>query len=64
MAPVLSKADAAGTDCCLETSTVANKAFYGRRGFTDVTDVMIAGGPPTWWLRRPGVTPTSSEARR
>jgi len=53
MAPVLEQADGAGIDCCLETSTVANKAFYGRRGFTDVTAVPMASGTPTWWLRRP-----------
>jgi GNAT superfamily N-acetyltransferase len=53
IAPVLQEADRLGLDCCLETSTLANKAFYQRRGFTDVTDVEIAGGPPTWWLLRP-----------
>jgi GNAT superfamily N-acetyltransferase len=53
MAPILEKADRDGFACCLETSTVGNKAFYGRRGFTEATDVLIAAGPPTWWLRRP-----------
>jgi GNAT superfamily N-acetyltransferase len=53
MAPILEKADGDGLACCLETSTVGNKAFYGRRGFTEATDVHIAAGPPTWWLRRP-----------
>jgi GNAT superfamily N-acetyltransferase len=53
IAPVLARADAEGLDACLETSTEGNKAFYGRRGFSDVTPVDIAGGPPTWWLRRP-----------
>ncbi len=52
IAPVLERADEDGLDCCLETSTVANREFYGRRGFTDVTDVHIASGPPTWWLCR------------
>ncbi len=50
--PVLERADEDGLDCCLETSTVENREFYGRRGFTDVTEVHIASGPPTWWLRR------------
>jgi GNAT superfamily N-acetyltransferase len=53
IAPVLARADTTGTDCCLETSTTANKAFYSRRGFTETTTVDIASGPPTWWLRRP-----------
>jgi GNAT superfamily N-acetyltransferase len=53
MTPILDRADAAGLDCCLETSTLPNRAFYERRGFTEVTDVTIASGPPTWWLRRP-----------
>jgi GNAT superfamily N-acetyltransferase len=52
MAPVLDRADGDGVDCCLETSTTANRSFYQRRGFTDVIDVLIASGPPTWWLRR------------
>jgi GNAT superfamily N-acetyltransferase len=53
IAPILEKADAEGLACCLETSTEPNKAFYGRRGFTEVTLVHIVAGPPTWWLRRP-----------
>jgi GNAT superfamily N-acetyltransferase len=53
MGPVLDRADRDGVDCCLETSTLSNKAFYGRRGFSEVSPVDIASGPPTWWLRRP-----------
>jgi GNAT superfamily N-acetyltransferase len=53
MTPVLDRADRDGVDCCLETSTIANRAFYQRRGFTHVTTVHIGSGPPTWWLRRP-----------
>jgi GNAT superfamily N-acetyltransferase len=52
MGPVLARADREGVDCCLETSTHANVLFYERRGFTESTDVLIASGPPTWWLRR------------
>jgi GNAT superfamily N-acetyltransferase len=52
MAPVLERADNDGFDCCLETSTESNRAFYERRGFTVVTDIRIPSGPPTWWLRR------------
>ncbi len=53
IAPILERADVHGVACCLETSTAANRAFYERRGFTEATDVLIASGPPTWWLRRP-----------
>jgi GNAT superfamily N-acetyltransferase len=53
MAPILQTADSQGLACCLETSTVANKAFYERRGFTGATSVHIASGPPTWWMCRP-----------
>ena len=53
MAPGLSRADVDGLDVCLETSTLANRAFYARRGFIDATVVDLDGGPDTWWLRRP-----------
>ena len=46
-------ADRTVTDCCLETSTADNRAFYERRGFSEVRPVVIADGPPTWWMRRP-----------
>jgi GNAT superfamily N-acetyltransferase len=52
IAPIIARADMDGLDCCLETSTARNRAFYGRRGFTESTELSIAGGPPTWWLRR------------
>ena len=51
--PGLRRADEDGLDSCLETSTIANHAFYGRRGFTESIEVHVPGGPPTWWLRRP-----------
>jgi len=50
--PVLGEADRLGVACCLETSTVGNRRFYERRGFTQATDVDLPGGPATWWLRR------------
>ena len=53
MAPGLSRADADGLDACLETSTLANRAFYGRRGFVESTVVDLLDAPDTWWLRRP-----------
>jgi GNAT superfamily N-acetyltransferase len=53
LAPVLAKADASGLACCLETSTEENRRFYAGRGFTEVTEAHLRGGPPIWWLRRP-----------
>lgn len=51
--PGLARADDDGLPTCLETSTVSNRDFYRRRGFTESTPVPIDGGPPTWWLTRP-----------
>jgi ribosomal protein S18 acetylase RimI-like enzyme len=59
IAPIIGKADIDGLDCCLETSTEQNRAFYRRRGFTESTELDIAGGPPTWWLRRSPASPSS-----
>jgi GNAT superfamily N-acetyltransferase len=53
LSPILDEADRLGLACCLETSTAANRHFYERRGFTQATDILLPGGPPTWWLRRP-----------
>jgi GNAT superfamily N-acetyltransferase len=58
LAPILDEADRLGLACCLETSTVDNRRFYERRGFTQATDILLPGGPPTWWLRRPPTRPT------
>jgi GNAT superfamily N-acetyltransferase len=52
LAPVLDEADRVGLACCLETSTAENRRFYERRGFTEATDIVLPGGPATWWLRR------------
>jgi GNAT superfamily N-acetyltransferase len=52
LAPVVDEADRVGLACCLETSTAENRRFYERRGFTQATDVLLSGGPTTWWLRR------------
>ncbi|HVC69555.1 MAG TPA: GNAT family N-acetyltransferase [Acidimicrobiales bacterium] len=52
IAPILGRADSDGLTCCLETSTERNRQFYGRRGFSEVTDIHVASGPPTWWLCR------------
>lgn len=53
LAPTLEEADQLGLACCLETSTAGNRRFYEHRGFTQVTEIHLPGGPPTWWLRRP-----------
>jgi GNAT superfamily N-acetyltransferase len=52
LAPILEQADGLGLWCCLETSTIENRRFYEHRGFTEATDVILPGGPTTWWLRR------------
>ncbi len=51
--PGLASADQDGLVCCLETSTLANRDFYVRRGFTQAVPVPLDGGPPTWWMTRP-----------
>jgi GNAT superfamily N-acetyltransferase len=56
LAPVLDEADRAGIACCLETSTAENRRFYERRGFTVTADILVPGGPPTWWLQRAPAT--------
>jgi len=58
--PILGKADQLGIACCLETSTAENRRFYERRGFTQATEIVLPGGPPSWWLRR---APTAMTAR-
>jgi GNAT superfamily N-acetyltransferase len=52
LAPVLAEADRDRLPCCLETSTLANRRFYERRGFSEPVDVVVPAGPPTWWLCR------------
>lgn len=53
LGPGLARADADGLPAVLETSTSGNRAFYGRRGFTEAIAVDVPGGPATWWLTRP-----------
>jgi GNAT superfamily N-acetyltransferase len=52
LAPILDEADRLGVACCLETSTPDNRRFYERRGFTQATEIVLPGGPATWWLHR------------
>jgi GNAT superfamily N-acetyltransferase len=52
VAPALALADRDHLPTCLETSNPANKPFYARLGFEPTADVLIDGGPPTWWLTR------------
>ena len=49
---ILNEADRLGVPCCLETSTEENRRFYERRGFEQAAEIILAGGPDTWWLRR------------
>ena len=53
MTPMLAQADRLGIACCLETSTAENRRFYEGRGFDEATEIVLPGGPTTWWLRRP-----------
>jgi GNAT superfamily N-acetyltransferase len=52
LSPILGEADRLGVACCLETSTVENRRFYERRGFEGAGEIVLRGGPDTWWLRR------------
>jgi GNAT superfamily N-acetyltransferase len=52
LAPVLDGADRTGIACCLETSTTENRRFYEGRGFTATADIVVPGGPLSWWLQR------------
>lgn len=52
LTPIVNEADRLGLACCLETSTADNRRFYECRGFTQATEIILPGGPPTWWLRR------------
>jgi GNAT superfamily N-acetyltransferase len=51
--PALRDASAHRLPCFLETSTQPNRRFYERRGFQVADEITLAGGPPTWWMRRP-----------
>lgn len=50
--PTIEKADRLGIASCLETSTEENRRFYERRGFEQAGEIILRGGPDTWWLRR------------
>ena len=55
--PILTRADAEGLPCYLETETERNVAFYEKRGFGVVEAKRMSGGSgPTLWimLRQPG----------
>jgi GNAT superfamily N-acetyltransferase len=65
LSPILKEADRFSLACCLETSTADNSRFYERRGFTQATEILVPGGPPTWWLRRrPTAAPAHSPCGR
>ncbi len=42
-----------GIACGLETSTMKNRRFYERRGFEQASEIILPGGPDTWFLCRP-----------
>jgi GNAT superfamily N-acetyltransferase len=53
IAPVLTRADADGLPCYLETTKEKNLAFYGKQGFeVIVEDVLAKNGPPFWTMKR------------
>lgn len=52
LSPILNEADRLGVVCCLETSTVGNRRFYERRDFEQAREIILEGGPDTWWLCR------------
>ena len=52
LSPILDEVDRLGVPRCLETSTVENRRFYERRGFEQAGEIILPGGPDTWWLRR------------
>lgn len=64
LAPVLARADAAGTACYLETQTEDNTRFYTRYGFAVVEKGEVPGhGWPMWaMLREPARGPRESNA--
>lgn len=54
LAPALSKADAAGLPCYLETPFPDSRAFYVRLGFKDGEQLHpVEGAPPIWTMTRP-----------
>jgi GNAT superfamily N-acetyltransferase len=52
LTPILDEVDRLGIASCLETSTMKNRRFYERRGFEQAAEIILRGGPDTWWLRR------------
>jgi hypothetical protein len=57
----LSRADASGHPCYLETFSERNVTFYPRHGFGLVVDVVEpASGVRTWGFYRPARTPAAA----
>lgn len=57
MAPVLSRADADGVACYLETAEAGNVPFYEKRGFVTVRQGVVPAGVPYWTMRRDPIAP-------
>jgi GNAT superfamily N-acetyltransferase len=52
MAPVLSRADADGVACYLETAEPDNVPFYRKQGFVTLRQGVVPAGVPYWTMRR------------
>lgn len=50
--PGLSRADADGVGCYLETPDHANIPFYRRFGFEEIGEIGLPGSPPAWRMWR------------
>ncbi|MGL5858166.1 MAG: GNAT family N-acetyltransferase [Angustibacter sp.] len=62
IAPQLRTAAERGLPSCLETSTIANRRFYERRGFAVTATMAVPDGPPVWWMQRSPVDPVAEQA--
>lgn len=56
--PGLTRADAEGVGCYLETQRRANIPFYRRFGFEEIGEVRLGDSPPVWRMWREGHSAT------
>jgi ribosomal protein S18 acetylase RimI-like enzyme len=59
MEPVLTRCDAEGLPCYLESSKERNVPFYRRHGFDVVKEVTLPDGPSLWTMWRPPRSPAT-----